>query len=390
MRFMSFQWRAFSQDDLENSLKRQGIELDTFSYQFDGIQKDDYLYRNFKSVLQKNSYDAVISWNFWPVVAQVCHDLNVSYIAWVYDCPISYEIMPWAGYDTSYIFHFDRNETKLYRNKGVKNIFYHPLGVDVKRIDNIVLSQEDEIEYSHDVSFLGTMYGSRYEQICSIMTELERDYIEEQINEQLKTYKKFILDELVSDEIVESMRQRWKELGQVTAPSVEVFRFWLIQIIGKECTKRDRISLLNSIGAKYDTVYYNYIKHEDIVNAKYHKPLEYNEEMFKMFRATKINLNADYRLMTSAVQVRALNIMAAGGFLLANYQKEFVELFEPGVDFVCFDNAEEAIELADYYMRHEDERLKIAKNGHEAVKKLDYDVQIKKLLDQYLQSSSLR
>ena len=100
-----------------------------------------------------------------------------------------------------------------------------------------------------------------------------------------------------------------------------------------------------------------------------------------MFRTTKINLNITYRLITKGISLRALDVMAAGGFLLSNVQEEMLENFKPGVDFACYSNEAEAIELADYYLEHEDERQKIAASGHEAVARFDYRIQLKKIFD---------
>ena len=85
-------------------------------------------------------------------------------------------------------------------------------------------------------------------------------------------------------------------------------------------------------------------------------------------------------MITKGISLRALDVLSAGGFLLSNWQEEMVEYFRPGVDFACYDTQEDAIAKAKYYLEHEDERRQIAANGLEAVKKMDYRVQIKKLI----------
>ena len=60
--------------------------------------------------------------------------------------------------------------------------------------------------------------------------------------------------------------------------------------------------------------------------------------------------------------------MGSGGFLLSNYQQDFMDFFVPGEDLVIFENNEDLMEKVDYYLRHESERRDIARNGYEKVK----------------------
>ena len=132
----------------------------------------------------------------------------------------------------------------------------------------------------------------------------------------------------------------------------------------------------------FDTKYFSYEKHDQIQGAKFSGMLGYKIDMFKLFKSSKINLNITYRMITKGISLRALDIMAAGGFLLSNWQEELVEYFEPGVDFVYYDSLEDAYNKAKYYLTHEDERKEIAQNGHKAVKRFDYQIQLKRVFEE--------
>lgn len=381
MRFMCFQWRAFSQDDLEEALQKKGIELDFFSYQFSGIHNDAYFHRNFSSVLSDGDYDAVISWNFWPLVAQVCYELSIPYIAWIYDCPISYEIMPWASYPTSYLFMFDRAEYEKYAARGIPHLFHQQLAVNTERLDAVTLDEGDNGRFCHDVTFLGTMYTTVYPKMGGVLTDYERGYLDAVMAVQRDIRSGLIFSEALPDGFLREMQERLAAEDYVHASNNEDFDDWLITMLAKEQTCRDRISLLNRMGEIYPTAYYCYHKYPEIKNAEYAGKLDYREGMFKMFRATKINLNISYRLITKGIPLRALDIMAAGGFLLSNWQEELVEHFRPGIDFVFYETEDEAVELTGYYLQHEEERRQIAENGHKAVKAFDYSVRLGEILD---------
>ena len=91
-------------------------------------------------------------------------------------------------------------------------------------------------------------------------------------------------------------------------------------------------------------------------------------EMPLVFQNSKINLNMTLRSIHTGIPLRAMDIMGCGGFLLTNYQEDFLHFFEPGVDYVFYSGEEELAGLAEYYLEHEEERMEIARNGYEKVK----------------------
>jgi len=60
---------------------------------------------------------------------------------------------------------------------------------------------------------------------------------------------------------------------------------------------------------------------------------------------------------------RLVNCLACGTFTLAKRVPETDLLFKDGVEAKYFDSAEEFFELADYYLKHDEERQKIAAQG---------------------------
>ena len=105
------------------------------------------------------------------------------------------------------------------------------------------------------------------------------------------------------------------------------------------------------------------------------------EEIYKVYKSSKINLNITFKRIAEGISLRALDIMGAGGFLLSNYQPELVQYFEPGVECVVYDSLEDAYAKANYYLLHEDERQSIAAAGRERARQFSYENQIRKILD---------
>lgn len=91
----------------------------------------------------------------------------------------------------------------------------------------------------------------------------------------------------------------------------------------------------------------------------------YGEEHSKAVGQSKINLN----FTEGGTSDRTYKVLASKGFLLTepwpNMELDFID----GQDLVTFNNAEELKEKIDYYLNNEEERLRIAGSGHNAVQK---------------------
>ena len=92
-------------------------------------------------------------------------------------------------------------------------------------------------------------------------------------------------------------------------------------------------------------------------------------------------MNITMRSIESGVPLRVFDIMSVGGFVLSNYQEEIPELFEEGKEIVTFRTPEELVDKADYYLKHEKERMRIGLNGYQKVKKCyTYEQQLNKII----------
>ena len=381
IKLMAFEWESFSQMDLELSLVEYGIELGRFMYQFDILQEDEYFVRHFSRILKEGEYQGVISWNFWPLVAEVCFRLEIPYIAWVYDCPIAYDIVKWAKYPTSFIFIFDRVEYEKYKLLGVPHVYHHQLAVNIKRLEGLNLNDNDIEKYESEVSFLGSMYDSLYENLADTFTPYEKGYMDAVIRSQQSIYGMSVVEKSFHNEYLANIKTHLEADGVIESCGQDEFDEWFFRFVLRCVSRKDRIMLLSRLGKQFRTKYFSYREYPEIDYAQYSGPLLYDEAMFKMFKASKINLNITSRQITSGISLRALDIMGAGGFLLSNWQEELMENFTPGVDFVYYDSIEDALEKCRYYIEHEDERRTIARNGHNAVRKFEYQVQIKRIMD---------
>jgi len=106
----------------------------------------------------------------------------------------------------------------------------------------------------------------------------------------------------------------------------------------------------------------------------YHKEINfpviqnaYSTEHSKVVSQTKINLN----FTEGGTSDRTYKVLASRGFLLTEPWESMEDDFIVGKDFDIFTSIKELKEKINYYLNHEDERLKIAEHGYDTVQKFD-------------------
>lgn len=107
----------------------------------------------------------------------------------------------------------------------------------------------------------------------------------------------------------------------------------------------------------------------------------------KVYSASKIILSQHYRPTRGFIPCyqaspRVFEIMACGGFQIADNQPDVLRLFTDKEQLVIFNDNTQLKKIVRYYLTHADERLEIAKRGYEAViKRHTYKHRINEMVD---------
>jgi spore maturation protein CgeB len=138
-------------------------------------------------------------------------------------------------------------------------------------------------------------------------------------------------------------------------------------VINRKITGLERTELLREISGRHPVDLFTHDASFTMPNLKNHGPVDPYMGLPLVCKRSRINLNISLRSIKSGIPQRAFDIMGSGGFLLTNYQNDFLDYFVPDEDFVCYESKEDLLNKIDYYLTHEDERAAIAKNGHDKV-----------------------
>ena len=368
MRVLIIEWDAFGKDDIKEAFSMEGHDVVRFPFSTKGdARHDPAVEERLTSALHKEAPDVVFSMNFFPLVSNVCNKECVRYVSWVYDCPYvrlySYTVI--NPCNTIYVF--DKELYLEFHTAGVATVRYLPMAVNTNRLDSIDPGQGLGGSRPYDISFVGALYTETHNFFDRMenLTDYARGYLDGLMASQAKVQGYNFIQESLGP----VMADLYRALPMDPNPDgVETKEFLYAQyVINRKITGMERASLLGAIARRHTVDLFTYDRRFTLPNLRNHGKVDPYEEMPRVFKQSRINLNITLRSIKSGIPLRCFDIMGSGGFLLSNFQGDFLDFFVPGEDFVYYESESDLLGKIDYYLRNEREREEIARNGHDKV-----------------------
>lgn len=389
MNVLFIDWGCFGKADAIFTLEQMGYKLTMFSHKdYQERISQEFSYA-FDEAMKEKTYKFCFSFNFYPAVAESCKQHDLPYISMIYDSPYvalySYTII----YPTNYVFMFDKQEYLKFCNMGINTVHYMPLPVNATIIDFLSKKDFDRQKCTCDVSFVGSLYNEDhnfYDRLTQI-NDYARGYLDAIMEAQLKIYGYNFLEEVLTGKVLQELLRvapyNNDRYGVETLPYIYANYY-----LGRKITFLERTRLLTSIGEHFPDKLklFTLNKEFEIPHVQNMGAVDYYSEMPYIFANSKINLNITLKSIQSGIPLRAMDIMGAGGFLLTNFQADFLDYFIPDQDFVYFSDHEDLLNKIEYYLSHDKERKEIAQNGHQKAKE---NHSFEKCFQEMLQISNL-
>lgn len=375
MKILFFEWNAYMQKDVELCLKKMHIDYRVISYNFKTVEHDDYFSSHFPGRLLEGNYDAVFSMNFIPFVADICFKYNIRYISWTYDCPLDFKRLDALRYPTNYAFLFDRLQYQSYVKMGFQTVYYMPLAIPSERLDAMEITDPDREVFSSDISFVGKIYDSELDKIYDSLSPYHKGYLTALSKAQQKIYGYNFINDTITDGLLNRINSDLVlSTGNVASM---ITRQQLYFALCTNVTHLERLEILTRLSALYPVALYSTSCPPELDKVDFRHTVSYTDEMPKVFRLSRINLNITLKCIESGIPLRAIDILGSGGFLMCNYQPEVVEYFQNGKEVVCYESVDDLVEKCGYYLSHEEERAEIARQGHDRAHELfSYEKQL--------------
>lgn len=372
MKILFIEWASFGNEDIKEAFTAEGHTFVCFPFSNKDSRQDAQIERALSAVLHRETPDAVFSFNFFPVISRVCKKEAVRYLSWIYDSPYVMLYSYTAVNPCNEIYVFDRELYMEFHHAGIRTVRYMPMAANTARLDQMCSctagpdsSRQPAMLY--DISFVGSLYTEQhnfYDRMTNL-SEYAKGYLEALMAAQMKVQGYNFIQESLSP----VMDDLYKALPMDPNPDgVESREYLYAQyVINRKITGLERIDLLSAVAADHPLDLFTHDTNVTMEHLRNHGTVDYYRQMPLVFRQSRINLNISLRSIRSGIPLRAFDIMGSGGFLLSNYQADFLEHFIPGEDFVYYESKEDLLWKIDYYLTHEAERACIARNGHDKV-----------------------
>lgn len=345
---------------------------------------DEVFIAQLRQLIQENHTNLVFSLNYYPSISIACEKFHCPYIAYIYDNPMLLAYDKSVTNECNYIFSFDSHMVAQLRSRGVETIYYMPLAANVKRMTSDRLTAAHYRQFGCDISFVGSLYNEKNDYYSRIIAQSDnpylKGYLEGLLQAQKKVYGYNFLAECLTPDVIDSIRTVLAyppDEGSFITESEIYADFYL----AKKLATMERVELLYLLGNFFDVHLYTH-KETPITTVKQRGIVHYYDEMPLLFRTSKINLNITLRSIKNGIPLRAMDILGCGGFLLSNFQEDFLQHFEPDVHLALYTSTEEALDKAQFYLSHDTERETIRRNALELMsREHTYEVRLQQMLN---------
>lgn len=368
MKVLILTWKSFGNEDIIDALKELGHQVTEQPFSDKGEKPDDQLEQELTACIRKNSPDFLFSFNYFPIASLACKKLGLPYVSWVYDSPYVRLYHYTINYPTNHVFVFDKHQYLEFHNAGILTVHYLPMAADTKRLSAMTdfASFRNTPWYNqHPVAFIGSLYTEKhqfYQRMEGKISSYTKGYLEGLMAAQKQVYGYNFIQESLPKNILADMQ---KALPLTPgADSVESVEFLFAQyVVNRQITALERREMLTATAERFGLDLYTPDQNLKLPNCTNHGSVDYYDFAPYVFKNAKINLNISLRSILSGIPLRAFDIMGAGGFLLTNYQEDFLDFFVPGEDFVFYESKADLLDKINYYLKHESDRAQIAENG---------------------------
>lgn len=359
---------------MKEAFRKEGHSLVCFPFFNKDARNDGSAVAGLPAVLHKETPDLVFSFNYFPIVSNVCKQENIRYISWIYDSPYVMLYSYTAIHPCNTIYVFDKEVYLEFHKAGISTVHYLPMAANVERLDT--LTSGDSVDradgsahrnFLYDISFIGSLYTEKHNffERMTGLSDYTKGYLDALMAAQMNVQGYNFIQESLSP----IMEDLYHALPMEPNPDgVETKEYLYAQyVINRKITGLERHDLIQDIAKTHPFDLFTHDRNFSLPGLTNHGPVDNYREMPIIFGQSKINLNISLRSILSGIPQRAFDIMGSGGFLLSNYQNDFLDFFTPGEDFVFYESKSDLLDKIDYYLTHETERIQIARNGHDKI-----------------------
>lgn len=365
------EWESFGNAYIKQAFEALGYDVE--NYALDTKRVDTRLDMEYTEKLAKilmaKHYFCVFSFNYYPIIAIACKACKIPYVSWTYDSPFIQLFSPTLEYETNFAFVFDSGTCSELAKKGL-HTYYLPMAAPMDCYRQIINDKVRGKKYAGDISFVGALYNEEHNNMFRHLKKLgdyEKGYVDALLYAQKNIYGCNFLEDVLKEnpnvfETIQKVCPVYARGDGLESAEWTMANYFL----SRKVTAIERNEIMRLLGERFSVNLYTTEK-TNIKGVCNCGVAHYNWEAPLVFANSKINLNITLRSIQTGMPLRVFDIMGCGGFLISNFQEDFLEYFEPDEDIVFYTSYEELLDKVEFYLSHDEIRQRIARNAYEKV-----------------------
>lgn len=374
--------------DIPVTLRKLGYEVEEYSRVQNNSILNDEETDAIVSYVKEHQITHLMSIHLIYNLALAAFKADIKYVSVIWDAPYVKIYSPFGKFDNCWFSVFDRLDYDRFQKADIPHVLYQPLAVN--REDVLLWNKKSKKKlrggYINDICFVGSLYednlfDQRVQHIPPVMLDYFNSIFEEAafrwdgVN---RIYGK------TSNEIIRYLEMVSPEFHIDNRFDIENSYLFDSLYLIRKIANIERIAILNTLAEQYHVVLHTASKvdKETLGRVEVRLPVRPGQDAAVVYAGSRINLNVSLKGIEGGTAQRVMDIMGAGGFVLTNYCEETADIFEEDKEIVMFKSPEELFDKVEYYLRHEEERERIARAGyHKVTTCYTYEKKLQKLLE---------
>lgn len=355
MNILYITWNKYQLSAIQNAFLSLGHNTVLFSNPPRNYRIDPRIKKEIVSIIGEQHIHFLFSSDFYPIIAEICHSLELPYISWCHECPAPALYSKTVLYPENHVCLFDSFLYQEMIELGVKHAYYVPLAFSKECNDTISSPRT----VKSDLTFIGSLCNSSdiFQENVSKLSEKASGFLYGLISAQSIIYGQYILRQSLNPILTElknkiSFPLQPKGLDSYTQAFAD---YYLTKLV----TQKERIMILSHIASSFKfqkpTYYITGNTRFTQLPFEYYTDIPFNTDMYKN---SNIIINLTKRSVFSGIPKQIYNIWGNGNFVLSNFQNDFSLVFSD-IDIPYFSDQEDLDNKIDYYLSHVQERKEL-------------------------------
>ncbi len=319
--------------------------------------------------------ERVVTINYDSEVAAVCHELEVPLVAWEVDPKTDRPPVPPAGGEDFRVFTLHPKDVSQLKEAGFSSVDYLPIGVDTDRRSPIELSEEERSRFSARVCFVGSSLIDRARRFKRLFLQLHASFncsAEGSFDETSERLERVLVAEranygvYASDQLLEEHFGDFLDAAKRNGTPDDPKK-WVAEIVASQ-KRVAYVSALSNFGIHV----WGDERWSDVSSAApgvhYRGLAEQGHELTCVYSGAEVHVDVNRIYQPEAIPMRVINVMACGGFLIAEHSDSIEELFDVGKEIETYRTIDELESKVAHFLEHPGEAREIAQRGLDAVR----------------------